>query len=975
MIGTVNVDDVIDFDYFHTLMNDFYYQCKNKIKTRKTNDAITVDDLVMHKTEILINKYVKYLKLPTKDKYNKSTYTNIVPIQFVIPPFHKLEDDIVDLILCLRNDIPIVCQSPKEIYWQQVVWKSVNGTRYSIGENKKNKQSIVYDEVIHTKPIHLYKLTNHQVSKKKLKYNLIYKIIESEISRNVRSETIPDIVTVQTHYNRVIKKYARAYPGLDLHDFESYTRMHNKLYKKKTCTHKLESRTIEDYIHNEYENTLNKIATSYNCMKRLKEETLIEYDGNNLIISNKKLLRILFQSNGMGTDGTYNVIPFFLKEYQHKKSNGRCKIHSQVFRLFAYKIYDCEDRPLILTYFIGNVLLTGSSEIVYKWVFEVINKWKNDDPNINVCELKEFICDFEVPQRNAVSKSWLKDYIKNINGEEFHFKQALVKQIRTKGLSRFYINRKDSNDYDHQFKRYIELLFNLQYVEVKLVSKFVRKIILQLWIHVKKKHLPDGSIQQMYLNWIKYFLQYWCSYTLNDVHNLLQLKGEWKNYSNTHKGAKQTYTYEDWNLCHKQITNSCSIEVNNKWNRMQMGYYPMIGKFVEITIRKFDEEIRKYNNHQQGVKFTDHYQNKTLKKKHEIVKTAHGKMFSWAEYLQFSAKLTMNRFGDNQRINYYFTYGYNKQDTSIDIITYDETFFNDDLLNINQYNHSDNDADDEYNHEHDMNSIYTHNSDILNDTSAFVPFLEPVTSPPSIVSESLYIPPRKKRRCSSPVSNGKKPRRKHKKHSKTITNKNNRSTINITSMENNYELINQPIIGWNINNNNNNTNDKELNKKNTLNKKHNVKTSETKRINLPRQAKTRINIRRASGIPYEFYGGSADEKGSQWHKKLHAFRNIANNEELMYFGSTDNMCSTSADDCSDNQKTYREWCCGKNIDENKWLQCHSNKSIKKKTGCPKWFHWRCIGFTQEIDNIYKNKKWYCRDCGKLLLKSTKTTNN
>ena len=57
----------------------------------------------------------------------------------------------------------------------------------------------------------------------------------------------------------------------------------------------------------------------------------------------------------------------------------------------------------------------------------------------------EFVCDFEFPLRKAVDASWIGNNGQCIQGEEFHFKKALIKQINQKGLQHFYQNKINDN--------------------------------------------------------------------------------------------------------------------------------------------------------------------------------------------------------------------------------------------------------------------------------------------------------------------------------------------------------------------------------------------------------------------------------------------------------------------------------------------------------------------------------------------------
>ena len=172
-----------------------------------------------------------------------------------------------------------------------------------------------------------------------------------------------------------------------------------------------------------------------------------------------------------------------------------------------------------------------------------------------------FVCDFEFPLRKAVDTSWISNNVQCIQGEEFHFKQALIKQINQKGLQHFYQNKKDNKKYDIMYRRLMQLIFNLIYIEPECVKLLIPKIIRKLWRHVKTKYHNRVDIQTKFLHWIKYFLQYWCYYTVKDVVTLLVLTGIWEIYCTNEQPINRTFHIVDWNLCGKQITNSCSIEV------------------------------------------------------------------------------------------------------------------------------------------------------------------------------------------------------------------------------------------------------------------------------------------------------------------------------------------------------------------------------------------------------------------------------
>ena len=936
--------------------------------------------------------------MSNKKKIGERVYIYVHRIFLKIPPFKTIVDDMVLLILCLNTKVCIVCEKPHKIIWNNCVWKKTNKERYECSGHEHCHESLVIREGrVLTKLLSSYNHTHHILNKNdNCRKDLIYEIIEAEIAKNVVNETLLDTITVQQQYSRVEKKYAHAHPDLQLLDFTSYKSMHNRLYNKKSASHKLESINVSEYIADEYEKTLKLVAPSYLCRQQLKQDIVLTHFEDNLLISHRQLIRVLFKSNGMGSDGTFNVIPFFAKQSTPQVAKtGRNKLHRQVWNIYAFKSYVVNDRKITISYFIATALLISKYEEEYSWALDIIKQWANEDATIEDCAITEYIADFEVSQRNAVKHSWLQKHIKVINGEEFHFKAAVYKNIVSKRLGSQYKNtrnisknnnsnnKKKTSEYDLIFRKCVQLLFNLMYIKVNLAKQFLMIIMKNLWHYIQFKHQQSLDTQKDYLHWIKYFLQYWCSYKPEEVKQLLGLSGRLAEYC-LKPGSTRAFEIQDWNLYGKDITNSNSIEVNNRWTRHIMGYHPVIGKFIQVSINRFHENIKRYNDHQISITQSAHYQNRRIKKKQDLIRKYSDTVSTWKDYIEFSAKITMNKYNsNNNKLHHYFSDLTGDEEIADAMVSfhYTDTNFNSEFLP----KCLDTDTDDD----NAQNCIFNYQyNEAISDISQRIPQLAFSCNELSFVRN---VSTKRQRTKYSLSANHKQRKRRKIKHLSCIPplETRHKSSLNVTNHIAVPDTFNQlSSYGDDITNisdcgnslltkdniptletiphdtiiHSTNSNRKAsapyiaktvLSRQITFGSKDN--RNEIARIEFDpqkheRRAKTKFNIERQLGHTYMFNGNSSDDNGLFWHQENNIIKQL--------------------------QKQAERFCCGLATGDT-MVFCDADPR-KRHANCREWYHIKCI--SDELRALVcddPNIKWFCEHCKDVEseVENITTTNN
>ena len=285
-------------------------------------------------------------------------------------------------------------------------------------------------------------------------------------------------------------------------------------------------------------------------------------------------------------------------------------------------------------------------------MYNVILTWGKDEGLIINHNLQQYICDFEKAQRNGFESIFSKELDIALSGEEFHFKQAILKNIKEKHLSGFYVNKKNSKTYDVYFRKHSELMYNLMHIKPGLIKEFAKLIMQSLWIHAKHKY--DRVNRKYFLSFIIYYLVGWCEFEKKDLRAILKLRGSHVRYLNKRK-TQRLYKISEWNIFDKNVKNTNAIEVNNRHDRVQIGYYPTIDKLMKRYLELFDESVRKFISDQKLKYMPGTSQKKHVKQKNRFIEDNANHVNTFSEYIIFSAELTHIKYKhDKEAMKYYF---------------------------------------------------------------------------------------------------------------------------------------------------------------------------------------------------------------------------------------------------------------------------------------------------------------------------------
>ena len=574
-------------------------------------------------------------------------FKNKLPYYIKINKTSKEFFKIIQIILASNNNIPILMDNPNSIYWNNYIYKSMGrNTRYKCTYRNCN-YAIKLDE--RDNAIYTIDNNNHCphcfIHNYKLK--LVYELMKIELKNNVMMEPSPDTITPKIHYNRILKKYNNKIPLLNLDDFTSFQSIKSSLYKIKRITHTLTSVNIQSFFDDKFEFVLGEYSPSANRRKMIKESLKYNIYNNNVILTRNELLKIFFKALVVGGDGTFSIRPQFILKNGH-----RAYIHEQVFKLYAYYSYDTlNNETIVKNYLVAIAILDDKKQSTYEWMYGVIFKWC-EDLQIN-CNIKQYICDFEKAQREAFKKVTKIKYNIELGGEEFHYKNALFKNIQTKSLSCYYVNKKQANNkYDEFFRKNIELLYNLLHIPVKKVKQFSIKITCMLWYHVCKKY--NTQQRKYFLGFIIYFLYGWGECSKDEIKSHLKLKGCYKTFLEKRKCVR-VCNIKDWNVSENIIKNTNSIEVLNKHHKNEMGCHPSIDKFIMACLKLFDDSVRQYNSNNAKLQLPNGYQNKMCKVKKKFLEKPIKSNMEFNEFLIYSQRLTIIKFrSKSKNIERYF---------------------------------------------------------------------------------------------------------------------------------------------------------------------------------------------------------------------------------------------------------------------------------------------------------------------------------
>ena len=348
---------------------------------------------------------------------------------------------------------------------------------------------------------------------------LSFQLINHEICHNVGLTTNNLSNNIKIHYGNAMFKYRHKFPGFDLSNFPSFENIKSNLKKKKTITDPLEAQSVQDYFENYFEKTLSQFCPSATNYELLDKDVLRAVQDDSFVVSRKELIRILFSSDCIGSDGTFNIRPKLL-------DGGRAKHrHRQVFKIFALNTYKTKrDRNVTRSYFVAMAVLHSADTDIYKWVYNILLEWAADMNLEDHCPVKQYICDYEKSQRNA-AKDILSPMGICISGEEFHYTQAIMKNVQHCHLRTLYDRRfkKRKITYDPKFRMYIEQFLALTHAPPCHVRDFGIKICRNLYTYVATSLELKTHVFHV-LDFIHYYLKTWLGYSKTDMKKAL----EWK---------------------------------------------------------------------------------------------------------------------------------------------------------------------------------------------------------------------------------------------------------------------------------------------------------------------------------------------------------------------------------------------------------------------------------------------------------------
>ena len=608
--------------------------------THYINQKIICNQKHKHQTKQLINHHIII------DSTNKHYFADI------------------QTILGINKKIVIHSINPDIILWDNCLFKRSSNKRYYKCSTFNCGVTLSFDQVNHG--YHLTSVKEHVDSCQNYKnrLHLIHDILKQEMYDNIKTETAPNEITPRMHYRRIIQKYDKVLPLCDLSTFPPFEAIESALYKRKNQISKLTATTCNQFFTEQFESILQSYAPSKSMRENVKPKILWEANNESVFLTRVDLLKFFFESPVVGGDGTFNIRPQFVHT-----NGGRQKLHSQVFKVYAYRQHQTNDgSPIILSYLIGVALLEEQKAPLYKWLYKLINQWGHKYNITSEAKLEQFIHDFEKASRNEFSNEFSDEYHIKIRGEEFHYAKSIFANVQHKGLVKYYVFKKKSANYDCIFRQHVELLYNIIHIPPSYVQRYAILIMKSLWNHVKSKYKPHTK--KKFMAFIVYFLVGWCELEKNTISKLLNLKGRQIRWC-TSKKTVSFINIEHWNLYQQLVTNSNAIEVNNKHDRQILGYYPTINFLVLTYLRKFDDVIRRINWHRSKSYLANSYRSKKVQTKKKILKCINNQNFSFEKFLIISASLTLNKY----KTKYYdIKMYYPEQTNDVDLLTCDKVF-------------------------------------------------------------------------------------------------------------------------------------------------------------------------------------------------------------------------------------------------------------------------------------------------------------
>ena len=626
------------------LYDEEYLQLLNMDVMHNRNQNITSNILDVHAIKNLIT--TSMVNLPTPQDQYQRIYSH------PITQYIKLDIDNIDnfqniqLILALYKEIPIVIVNPCKIYWNGWVYKEVS-KKGNYRCSKCPYKIKLHNDVIYTKQNDTMQSLdyNHLLCMEpSYKQNLIYLLMKRELILTIKAYKDQDLVKIRQYYDLLISKYQYRLPKLDLEMFEPFKYMEQTLRANKGVTRPNNAENLKHYFKQEFQKTIQHFISSQHYTDFYMNDLLYKLNDNNVLISNKRLLSILFKSVVMGSDGTFNIIPKF-KHKDNNKIRYRCQ-HHQIFKIYGMHQYlDKHKKKITVSYLIAMAILTSKERELYEWVNNCLLTWGEKLNLLKNCKLKEFICDFEYTQRAAATIMIDKLEMKQI-GEEFHYTKAIHHHVRECGFQSIYQKGKNRPNYDETFRYLISQFYTLAHIPATHVKEYALKCCIEVLNHLKYIYEKNDEVYYNGLKFCIYFLKNWAEYTRDDIIKALSLNNSMQNHFRSKLGSNKSTSWKilEWNLFKKSIRTSNMIESYNKNHRMHIGcYFPDINKLINWFLCNMENTIREYNAdqermHEKGF-IRSNFQNPLLKKKNNLLSESQNTLMTWEKFKILSAEL------------------------------------------------------------------------------------------------------------------------------------------------------------------------------------------------------------------------------------------------------------------------------------------------------------------------------------------------
>lgn len=658
--------------------NEYYKQCilDHQFVNKIYYDNYVVPQQILNVRQLqqLITQNLSF-KNPLNNHQNDRRHHFDKPINYYINV--KSNNVILDynlliqLVLAINKNIAIIYDNPKSIYWKGFIFKAISdgNTFKCCNELCKVKIRMKDDNTLYEKKddnIH-----NLQCYNKNYKQIIIYDLIKKELFKLINKSQMNTTNTIHQFYNVITQKYSNRFPFLSLDNFYTFNDIKSSLYKSKKIKDVLLYHSLSEYMENEngFSKTIEQHIPFQSIRNELFKNLLYEVQNDSLIISNIKLLKLLFNAQFWAGDGTFAIRPVY--------KGGKKTKEGQVFKIYAiFKYIDTKGNIVYRQYLVCVAILENRTTEIYKWLFQTIKDWGKKYTLYKQMKTEQYLCDYELPQRNAFKKIF-KDTTITISGEEFHYNQCLIRKIRNIGLIACYINKKKkTKNYSEEFRCHIEQFFALQHIPITYVDIFANQICSSLHEYALKT--DDITKNKKIYEFVYYFLTVWIGINKDKIAKKLKLKkkDKWYEWLTKQNASRKYYKKKDWNLCGSQIRTNNSTEVLNKHHCNEVKHSPTISKLIKWILTIFDEQIRNFNSENCKKILPSDYKKKTLLLKDELLKISNQSNWDYYKFKKFSEKLTL--------IRYKTKYGINAEPNNRELhIEFDEILQMDDITDIN----------------------------------------------------------------------------------------------------------------------------------------------------------------------------------------------------------------------------------------------------------------------------------------------------